>query len=110
MPRCLFDTKIFDARFLISGKKQQDWIKIIPAHPDIRNLVPLAARIGMDKVKTELQNLSFAELEPKANSPIRARLNDLRAQETDGFHLLFFPLIHLNDLRGQGVDAIEDIR
>ncbi len=50
---------------------------------------PLAGRIGMDKVKTELQNLSFGELEPEANSTIQARLNYLR---------------------GQGADVIEEVR
>ncbi len=32
---------------------------------------PLAGRIGMDAVKTELQNLSFAELEPEPTTPSR---------------------------------------
>ncbi len=32
---------------------------------------PLAARIGMDAVKTELQSLAFAELEPEADAPSR---------------------------------------
>ncbi|MFT8816607.1 MAG: bifunctional (p)ppGpp synthetase/guanosine-3',5'-bis(diphosphate) 3'-pyrophosphohydrolase [Komagataeibacter saccharivorans] len=50
---------------------------------------PLAGRIGMDKVKGELQNLSFAALEPEAMATIRARLNYLR---------------------GQGADVIEEIR
>lgn len=50
---------------------------------------PLAERIGMDRVKTELQNLSFAQLEPEADSTIRTRLNYLR---------------------GQGADVIEDVR
>ncbi|AQU88222.1 bifunctional (p)ppGpp synthetase/guanosine-3',5'-bis(diphosphate) 3'-pyrophosphohydrolase [Komagataeibacter nataicola] len=50
---------------------------------------PLAGRIGMDKVKVELQNLSFAALEPEAMATIRARLNYLR---------------------GQGADVIEEIR
>ncbi|MBE7209896.1 MAG: bifunctional (p)ppGpp synthetase/guanosine-3',5'-bis(diphosphate) 3'-pyrophosphohydrolase [Gluconacetobacter diazotrophicus] len=50
---------------------------------------PLAGRIGMDKVKTELQDLSFAELEPEHNASIRARLNYLR---------------------GQGADVIEEVR
>ncbi len=50
---------------------------------------PLAGRIGMDKVKTELQDLSFAELEPEHNATIRARLNYLR---------------------GQGADVIEEVR
>ncbi|WP_419729377.1 RelA/SpoT family protein [Lichenicola sp.] len=50
---------------------------------------PLAGRIGMDKVKTELQNLSFQELEPEHNATIQARLNYLR---------------------GQGADVIEEVR
>ncbi|WP_086644880.1 bifunctional (p)ppGpp synthetase/guanosine-3',5'-bis(diphosphate) 3'-pyrophosphohydrolase [Acetobacter sp. DsW_063] len=50
---------------------------------------PLAGRIGMDRVKTELQNLSFAQLEPEADATIRARLNYLR---------------------GQGADVIEEVR
>ncbi|NHN87874.1 RelA/SpoT family protein [Acetobacter sp. LMG 1627] len=50
---------------------------------------PLAGRIGMDRVKTELQNLAFAQLEPEADATIRARLNYLR---------------------GQGADVIEDVK
>ena len=50
---------------------------------------PLAERIGMDAVKTELQTLSFRELEPEAFATIQARLNFLR---------------------GQGADVIEEVR
>ncbi len=50
---------------------------------------PLAERIGMDAVKTELQNLAFAQLECEAFDTIQARLNFLR---------------------GQGADVIEDVR
>jgi GTP diphosphokinase / guanosine-3',5'-bis(diphosphate) 3'-diphosphatase len=50
---------------------------------------PLAERIGMDAIKTELQNLGFAELEPETCETIVARLNFLR---------------------GQGADIIEDVR
>ncbi len=50
---------------------------------------PLAERIGMDAVKTELQNLSFAQLDPEAFATIQARLNFLR---------------------GQGADVIEEVR
>lgn len=50
---------------------------------------PLAERIGMDRVKTELQNLSFAQIEPEVDATLRARLNYLR---------------------GQGADVIEDVR
>ena len=44
---------------------------------------PLAERIGMDRIKTELQTRAFAELEPEANSTIMARLNYLRGQGAD---------------------------
>ncbi|MBV9783282.1 MAG: bifunctional (p)ppGpp synthetase/guanosine-3',5'-bis(diphosphate) 3'-pyrophosphohydrolase [Acidisphaera sp.] len=50
---------------------------------------PLAERIGMDAVKTELQTLAFAQLEPEAHDTIMARLNFLR---------------------GQGADVIEEVR
>src|SRR5690242_15871075 len=50
---------------------------------------PLAERIGMDAVKTELQTLSFAQMEPEAYATIQARLNFLR---------------------GQGADVIDDVR
>ena len=44
---------------------------------------PLAGRIGMDQLKTELQNRSFAVLEPEAHDTILARLNYLRGQGAD---------------------------
>ena len=50
---------------------------------------PLAERIGMVRVKEELQTLAFAQLEPEASDTIQARLNFLR---------------------GQGADVIEDVR
>ena len=44
---------------------------------------PLAERIGMDALKTELQTLAFRELEPEAFATIQARLNFLRGQGAD---------------------------
>ncbi len=44
---------------------------------------PLAERIGMDSLKSELQVLSFAQLEPDAFDTIQARLNFLRGQGAD---------------------------
>ncbi|HVZ08963.1 RelA/SpoT family protein, partial [Rhodopila sp.] len=44
---------------------------------------PLAERIGMDALKTELQTLSFQQLEPEAYATIQARLNFLRGQGAD---------------------------
>jgi GTP pyrophosphokinase len=50
---------------------------------------PLAERIGMESVKTELQSRSFAELDSEAYETIQARLNFLR---------------------GLGADVIEEVR
>ena len=50
---------------------------------------PLAERIGMDAVKSELQTLSFAQLEPEGYDTIQARMNFLR---------------------GQGADVVEEVR
>jgi GTP pyrophosphokinase len=44
---------------------------------------PLAERIGMDAMKTELETLAFAQLEPEAFASIQARLNYLRGQGAD---------------------------
>ena len=44
---------------------------------------PLAERIGMDSLKTELQSLAFAQLETEAFETIQARLNFLRGQGAD---------------------------
>ena len=44
---------------------------------------PLAERIGMEAVKTELQTRSFAEIDPEAFDTIQARLNFLRGQGAD---------------------------
>ncbi|OYV40517.1 MAG: bifunctional (p)ppGpp synthetase/guanosine-3',5'-bis(diphosphate) 3'-pyrophosphohydrolase [Acidocella sp. 20-61-6] len=44
---------------------------------------PLAERIGMESVKTELQTRSFAELDSEAFDTIQARLNFLRGQGAD---------------------------
>ncbi len=44
---------------------------------------PLAERIGMDAIKTELQDISFGVLEPDARATIQARLNYLRGHGAD---------------------------
>jgi len=59
------------------------------AHETMDIYAPLAARIGMDAMKTELQTRAFAQLEPDAYGTIQARLNYLR---------------------GQGADVIEEVR
>ncbi len=44
---------------------------------------PLAERMGMDAIKTELQDLAFRQLEPEGYASIQARLNFLRGQGAD---------------------------
>lgn len=44
---------------------------------------PLAERIGMERLKTELETLAFRELNPEAWQGIQARLTFLRGQSAD---------------------------
>ena len=45
--------------------------------------VPLAERIGMHQIKTELEDLAFAEINPEAHATICARLDALKAKQKD---------------------------
>jgi GTP pyrophosphokinase len=66
---------------------------------------PLAERIGMDAVKTELQTLAFTQLEPEAYGTIMARLNFLRGQGADVIDDVRRELIHV--CRESGVEPVE---
>jgi len=66
---------------------------------------PLAERIGMDAVKTELQTLSFTQLEPEAYATIQARLNFLRGQGADVIDEVRDELMRV--CREAGVDVME---
>ncbi len=66
---------------------------------------PLAERIGMDAVKTELQTLAFTQLEPEAYATILARLNFLRGQGADVIDDVRRELIEV--CREAGVEPIE---
>jgi len=66
---------------------------------------PLAERIGMDAVKTELQTLAFAQLEPEAYETIQARLNFLRGQGADVIEEVRGELAHI--CRETGVEPVE---
>jgi GTP pyrophosphokinase len=66
---------------------------------------PLAERIGMDAIKTELQTLSFTQLEPEAYATIQARLNFLRGQGADVIDDVRRELIQV--CRESGVEPIE---
>jgi len=50
------------------------------ARETLEIFAPLAERIGMDALKTELETLSFQELNPEARQTIAARLTFLRGQ------------------------------
>jgi guanosine-3',5'-bis(diphosphate) 3'-pyrophosphohydrolase len=66
---------------------------------------PLAERIGMDAVKTELQTLAFAQIEPDAFATIQARLNYLRGQGADIIEEVRAELAHV--CREHGVEVVE---
>jgi GTP pyrophosphokinase len=66
---------------------------------------PLAERIGMDSVKTELQTLAFQQIEPEAFATIHARLNFLRGQGADVIEEVKQELIRV--CRDNGVEVIE---
>lgn len=66
---------------------------------------PLAERIGMDRVKTELQNRAFAVLDPEAYESIQARLNFLRGQGADVIDEVRGELLRI--LAAAGVDIVD---
>jgi GTP pyrophosphokinase len=66
---------------------------------------PLAARIGMDAMKSELQTRAFAILEPEAYGTVQARLNYLRGQGADVIEEVRRELIAV--CREYGVDVLE---
>jgi GTP pyrophosphokinase len=61
---------------------------------------PLAERIGMDAVKTELENLAFRELQPDACASILARIAFLRGEGADVIDRVIEDLKRLLDEHG----------
>ncbi|MBP5161070.1 MAG: bifunctional (p)ppGpp synthetase/guanosine-3',5'-bis(diphosphate) 3'-pyrophosphohydrolase, partial [Alphaproteobacteria bacterium] len=57
--------------------------RLAVAHETMDIYVPLAERIGMHQMKTELENLAFSELNPEAYASICARLDQLKAKQQD---------------------------
>jgi guanosine-3',5'-bis(diphosphate) 3'-pyrophosphohydrolase len=53
------------------------------ARETLEIFTPLAERIGMDALKTEMETLAFQELHPEARQTIAARLTFLRGQGAD---------------------------
>ena len=64
---------------------------------------PLAERIGMQEMKSELQDLSFAELNPEPRNSILARLDFLRKQGGDLVQRIIDQLE--KTLAGAGIEA-----
>ena len=75
------------------------------AHETMDIYAPLAARIGMDAMKSELQTRAFAILEPEAYGTVQARLNYLRGQGADVIEEVRRELIAV--CREYGVDVLE---
>ena len=67
---------------------------------------PLAERIGMERLKTELETLAFRELNPEAWQGIQARLTFLRGQSADLITEIEADIADV--LRRQGV-AVEEV-
>lgn len=57
--------------------------KIKKARESLDIYAPLAARIGLNKIKDELQELSFEIIDPESRGFIVTRLNELREQKQD---------------------------
>ncbi|HQT87056.1 MAG TPA: bifunctional (p)ppGpp synthetase/guanosine-3',5'-bis(diphosphate) 3'-pyrophosphohydrolase [Acidiphilium sp.] len=66
---------------------------------------PLAERIGMERVKVELQNRAFAVIDPEAFDSIQNRLNFLRGQGADVIEEVRADLMRV--CRDAGIDTIE---
>ena len=79
--------RLHNMRTLHHVRQPERRIRIARETVDI--YAPLADRIGMEAIKSELQDLSFGVLEPEARGTIQARLNYLR---------------------GHGADVIEEVR
>ncbi len=57
--------------------------KIRKAKESLEIYAPLAARIGLNKIKDEIQELSFEIIDPESRGFIVERLNDLREKKKD---------------------------
>ncbi|MBQ8464843.1 MAG: bifunctional (p)ppGpp synthetase/guanosine-3',5'-bis(diphosphate) 3'-pyrophosphohydrolase [Alphaproteobacteria bacterium] len=65
---------------------------------------PLAERIGMQEVKSELEEIAFAELHKEAHDSIIARLNFLREQDSNLVPKIIKALSH--DMEENGIHAV----
>jgi guanosine-3',5'-bis(diphosphate) 3'-pyrophosphohydrolase len=70
--------RIHNMRTIIYVKSPEKRLRI--AHETMEIYAPLAERIGIQKIKNELQELSFRELHPEAHKSILSRLEYLRQE------------------------------
>ncbi len=73
--------RLHNMRTLHHVREEERRVRIARETLDI--YAPLAERIGMDAIKTELQDIAFGVLEPDARATIQARLNYLRGHGAD---------------------------
>ena len=93
--------RLHNMRTLHFLKKPEKRARIAKETLDI--YAPLAERIGMQEVKTELEEIAFAELHKEAHDSIVARLNFLREQ---GNNLVPKIISRLEkDMKDNGIDA-----
>ena len=64
---------------------------------------PLADRMGMNRIRDELEDLSFAVLNPKARNLIIERLNFIKNNQENNFNVISSELITL--LRSKNIEA-----
>ena len=67
---------------------------------------PLAERIGMERLKTELETLAFRELNPEAWQGIQARLTFLRGQSADLISEIETDIAEVLRRQGVGVEEV----
>ncbi len=93
--------RLHNMRTLHFLKKPEKRARIAKETLDI--YAPLAERIGMQGIKTELEEIAFAELHKEAHDSIVARLNFLREQ---GNNLVPKIISQLEkDMKDNGIDA-----
>lgn len=79
--------------------------RVRTARETLEIYAPLAERIGMDALKTEIETLSFREMNPDAWQTIAARLTYLRGQGADLIEEIEQDVRRV--LREAGVDVLE---
>ena len=83
----------------IDGFKSEDKRQRI-AKETMEIYAPLADRMGMNRIRDELEDLSFSVLNSKARNLINKRLNFIKDNREDNFNKISIELINLLKLHG----------